>query len=429
MVKRNRIKKTLKFSLLEGIFTSCMVGLTTDYFTPYALVLKATVRQIGALSAVPFLASSLAQLRSAEITEKFGSRRKTITVFVFLHALMLIPIMLIPHLFKTHQVLFLILFVTLFTALNTLATPVWSSLMAEYIPYKMRGRYFGWRNKIMSIIIIVFSLASGFILHFFQTSVLKGFTIIFIIAFLSRIISWYFLTRMYESPFKPDKSAYFGVLDFIKNIRSSNFVRFVLFVAGLQFCVNLASPFFSVFMLRDLKFDYITYTVTVTTVTVVQILTLGRWGRCADITGNVKVLKFTGLVIASLPLWWIISQNRPYLIFAQALSGFAWAGFNLCTGNFVYDAVTPQKRIRCIAYLSVFVGMAVFLGGIAGGYLAAMLPDLFGYKLLTLFLISSALRFLAVMTLSRKVNEVRAIHKMKSKDLALSVIGIRSIPR
>jgi MFS family permease len=425
---QNRIRRSLTFSFLDGVFASCMIGLTTDYITPFALVLKATARQIGALSAVPFLASSLTQLKSAALAEKLKHRRRAITIFVFLHAVSLMPIILLPYLFKGQQVLWLIIFVTIFTAFNAVVGPIWLSLMAEYIPAKSRGRYFGWRNKVLSEIIIISMLAAGFILHFFEKNILKGFLVIFSIAFVARLISWYFLTRMHEPPFKIDRGSYFSLLDFIKNIRRSNFAKFVLFVSGLQFCVQLAAPFFSVLMLRDLKFNYVVYTVLITMVSVIQIFTIDRWGRCADKFGNIKVLKFTALVIASLPLWWIISQNRWYLIFAQGLSGFAWAGFNLCAINFVYDAVTPAKRIRCLGYLNVFVGLAVFLGGLLGGYLANVLPNIFGYHLLTLFFISGVLRFLVVLWISGKIKEVRRVEKINTRDLFFSVIGIKSLP-
>jgi MFS family permease len=429
MNKQNKVKKSLVSAFFESIFASCYSGFTADYITPYALVLKATTRAIGFLSAFPFLASSIAQLKSADIAERMKSRKKPINIFVLIHTLLLVPVILIPYLFKIQPVIFLIIFVTLSVGFNAFTGPIYSGLLSEYIPYKMRGRYFGWRNKIMLIVIISVSLIAGLILQYFRHSVLKGFLIIFCLALVCRFISWYFLTRLHEPVFRFDKDSYFSFSDFVKNFKNSNFGKFVLFVSGMQFCVNLAGPFFPVFMLRDLKFNYIIYTIVVTTVTAIQIFTIGRWGRCADWVGNIRVLKFTSLIIASLPLWWIINQNPAYLVFAQLLSGFAWAGFNLCTANFIYDAVTPSKRIRCFGYFNVFVGLAVFLGAGIGGYLANSLPNIFGYKILTLFFISSALRFLVVFLLSPKIKEVRATEHMAITDLTLCVIGLKPTPK
>lgn len=425
MKKPNKIRKSLKFSFLDGIFASGMAGLITDYITPYALTLKATSSQIGALSAAPNLASSFVQLKSADLTERLKSRKKIINAFVLLHTLMLLPIIFIPYLFKAQPVLFLIIFITLFNSLNAIAVPAWSSLMSDYIPYKMRGKYFGWRSKIMVGVAILSAFLAGFILHHFKDNILKGFAIIFGLAFIARLISWYFLTRMYEPRFKVNPDSRFSFFDFIKRIRESNFAKFVIFVALLNFCVNLAAPFFSVLMIRDLKFNYLIYTIVVTCVSIVQIFTIDRWGRHADKVGNVKVLKFTSFIIASLPLWWIINRNPLYLVFIQIVSGFAWSGFNLCTTNFIYDAVRPEKRTRCIAYFNACSGAALCLGALLGGYLVNILPRLFGYKILSLFLISTILRFLVASLFSGKISEVRKTENISSKDLFYSVIGLK----
>ncbi|MCM8797369.1 MAG: hypothetical protein NC923_05805 [Candidatus Omnitrophica bacterium] len=94
MTKPAKLKKSLIASFWDGIFASCMVGLTNDYIAPYALALKANTSQIGVLSALPNLAASLAQLKTADLTEKLKSRKKIINIFVFSHALAGIPIIL-----------------------------------------------------------------------------------------------------------------------------------------------------------------------------------------------------------------------------------------------------------------------------------------------------------------------------------------------
>ncbi|MDP2938603.1 MAG: MFS transporter [Candidatus Omnitrophota bacterium] len=425
MKERQKIKKSLRASFIDGIFVSGMVGLTTDYITPYALALKATITQIGYLNSIPNFISSLLQLKSADVTEKLASRKKVINIFVLLHVLMGIPIILVPYLFKGNSVFYLIVFVTLFNAFNAFTIPAWASLMADHIPENKRGRYFGWRNKILGSVVTVFSFLAGFILFLFKKDVLKGFIIIFSLAFICRAISWYFLTRMYEPRFKVKKDNYFSFLDFIRRIKTSNFAKFVVFVSGLNFCVNIAAPFFAVFMLRDLRLSYLTYTILITTVSLTGLLTIEGWGRRADRIGNLRVLRFTSFFIATLPLWWIINHNPLYLILIQILSGFAWSGFNLCATNFIFDCVSPSKRIRCIAYFNVLNGSALCLGAILGGYLVNHLPNIFGFQILSLFFLSGILRLLVVFYFSGKIREVRQIETISSRDFFYSVIGLR----
>jgi MFS family permease len=111
----------------------------------------------------------------------------------------------------------------------------------------------------------------------------------------------------------------------------------------------------------------------------------------------------------------------------QIFGGFSWSGVTLSAANFIYDAVTPQKRVRCIAYFNVINGMALFIGSSLGGYFASRLPPLFGYRLLALFAISCLFRVALYLLLSRSFREVRAAHEVSIHGLFFSVVGIRPL--
>ena len=112
----------------------------------------------------------------------------------------------------------------------------------------------------------------------------------------------------------------------------------------------------------------------------------------------------------------------------EMFSGFVWGGFNLCAANYIYDAVSPAKRVRCLGYFSLINGTALCAGASLGGFLAERLPPLWGFPLLTLFLLSSLIRFAAHFLLSRHFREVRASAKpVSSTQLFFSVTGIRPI--
>lgn len=407
MKKDNKIKKSLRASYWDGVGASVMLGLTQDYIIPYALALKATVKQIGLLSSLPNLCASLIQLKSADFTERLSSRKRIILISVFLQALTLLPILLIPYYRKANPAVMLIILVILFTGFGAVSLGAWLSLMSEYIPTYKRGQYFGWRNRILGFVAVVSALFAGMILQIYKNNVLLGFLIILMLALLARMSCCYFLALMYEPKFKHSHESYFSFLDFLKRARESNFARFVFFVSSLNFCVNLAAPFFAVFMLRDLKFSYLTYTLVIVPVPLTAILLIQRWGRFADRVGNIRILKFTAFFIASLPLPWIIYRHPIFLIFVQILGGFAWSGFNLCATNFIFDSVSAPKRVRCFSYFNVINGFFISMGALIGGYLATHVPALLGYKLLFLFLFSSMMRFIVALIFTPKIREVR----------------------
>lgn len=424
-MESKQVNKSLKFSFLDGIFASGMTGFTQEYFTPFLLLLGGTVRHVGALSAFPNLFASLVQLKSPDLTEKARSRKKIINIFVFLQVLMLLPMIIIALLSRSNPAIFIAV-VVLFTSFGAFATPAWGSLMSDLVAEDKRGQYFGWRNRVLGFVTVASSLIAGFILHQMKKiNIFYGFVIVFSFAFIFRIISWYFLKRMYEPPLEHKRENYFTFINFLARVRESNFAKFVLFVSMMNFSVNLASPFFAVLMLRDLNFSYLLYTLITITATLTVYLMISRWGKHADRIGNIKIIKVTSPLIGIIPLLWIVNRHPIFLFFAQVISGFVWAGFNLCTSNFIYDAVTPEKRTRCISYFNVLNGLSLCFGALLGGFLLQKLPPLFGYNILSLFLLSSILRLFVSSFMTTKLKEVRQVEEIRSSQLFFSVMGIK----
>jgi MFS family permease len=425
---KDKINRSLKFSLLDGIFASGMVGFTQDYFTPFILLLGATTRHVGMLSAFPNLVSSLIQLKSPDLTVRLKSRKMIINFFVFLQAIMLLPMVFIALKRGTHPFVFIILAV-LFTSCGALVMPAWSSLMSDLVDKTKRGEYFGWRNKIFGLIVVGTSLLAGLILQLVKKwDIFYGFVLIFLFAFVCRIISWNFLRQMHEPEIAHSKEYSFTFFQFIRRFRESNFVRFALFISLMNFSVNLAAPFFAVLMLRDLHFSYLLYTIISITATLTVYCLMQRWGKFADKFGNLRILRITSPLIGIIPFLWVINRNPLFLLFVQALSGFAWAGFNLCSSNFIYDCVTPEKRTRCISYFNLFNGLGLCLGALIGGYLAPRLPELFSFKILSLFVISGCMRLLVSLFIPRSLKEVKQVDGINNSELLAGVIGLKRWP-
>lgn len=121
-INPERVNKSLRFSFFDGVFASGMVGFTQDYFAPFLLLLGGTTRHIGFLSSLPHFAAALIQLKSPDATEKIGSRKKIINSFVFLQAMVLLPMALMAFM-KISLPLVFVALVTLFTALGAFSIP------------------------------------------------------------------------------------------------------------------------------------------------------------------------------------------------------------------------------------------------------------------------------------------------------------------
>ncbi|OGX38364.1 MAG: hypothetical protein A3C36_06215 [Omnitrophica WOR_2 bacterium RIFCSPHIGHO2_02_FULL_52_10] len=418
---------SLKDSYRAGIFGCVMSGLTQNYFSPFLLALGGGAAHIGLLNSLTNLVASASQLPSDTLTRHFRSRQVITAVFVFLQSvtLLLLAWIALAHVANLYLTIAVI---TCFSGFGAVVQPCWISMLSDMVSQHRRGKYFGWRTRRLGTTIIVSTLLTGLALYYFERlDIALGFFCVFAAAAATRFLSFLYIRKMVDPPLQFTQESHFNLWDFLSKIKSSNFAQFVFFTAGVNFAVNLAAPFFTVFMLQDLALNYIEFTLINLAAPVVLYTIIERWGHHADLVGNIKVLRVVAPLFGLIPLLWIVNQSTVYLIGVEMLAGFLWAGFNLSSSNFIMDAVTPEKRTRCIAYFHVINGAALALGAFCGGHLIPFLPELRGYKILTLFAISSGLRIVIGCLAPLRLKEVRPVTKISHQELLFSMIGVKPI--
>lgn len=408
------IKKSLNYSTKDGVF-STVCGATGDNFiSPYAVSLGASNLQIGLLSAIPNLIPS--ELFTSKAMEKYS--RKSIALLGVLLQVLIWPFIallgVIAYTNKSFAVLaptLLILLYSLYVGVGLFMGPAWTSWMKDLTEKVKLGKYFGLRNKIFGIVSLVSIICAGLVLDVFRKMnyVFLGFMLLFLTASIARSISRRYMSKQYEPALKLDKKYYFSFWQFVKKAPTNNYGRFAIFIALLNFALMIAGPFFTPYMLTELKFNYITYTFINLIVTgTITFITMPLWGKFLDKYGCVKTMKTTALTCCLIPVLWTISPSIYWLIAVQMLSGLTWAGFNLASGTFTYHAVTKERIGICVAYASILNGIGIFLGSLAGGLLAS-LPIKFINVFFFVFIISTLTRLVVMYSLLPKIQEVKPV--------------------
>jgi MFS family permease len=402
---------------MDAASYSVMLGLTQNYISPLALELNATTTQIGLLSSIPSLAMAFSQLSAPYLSVRAGSRKGLILPVVFMHAIMFIPILMVPYLFHVSAVWWLISFVTVSVVLGAISNPAWGSMMADLVPQRLRGRYFGFRGQVSGFITQVFSYAAAGVLLLFTGNIFVGYAILFGSATVFRLLSGAFISRQYEPHQAVSQQQGRSLLEIIKTVGSSNLGKFMMFFSLIDFCTMISGPFFTVFMFRDLHFNYMYYCIIGSASQLSTLLFLPFWGRRADKWGNLRVVRISTALIWLVPLFWVFSDNIVYLILANIISGFAWSGFSLSGVNFAYDSSAPQERTKQLAVFGAMDGLACCIGAALGGVVAPYLPVLLGYQLRTLFVISGVLRGIVALFFLRQIKEVRNVTDISNWQL------------
>jgi MFS family permease len=436
--KSPEIDKSLRHSLKDSAAFAAMAGFGETYISAFGLFLQATTAQIGLLASVPPLLASVAQLVSAWLGNLTGHRKRIILAGAGLQAIMWLPLLLLPLIFPQQALPLLILCAVFSLVGANLAAPQWSSLMVELVSERRRGEFFGIRTRVTTAVTFCSLLLGGLILNYTAGlgETVTGFAVIFLAAAIARSVSVYQLARMIDPPVGPTESGLQLNRQWFKRLYHSNAARFSVFFALMQLGVAVSSPYFTVFMLRDLQFSYLEFTIIIGTAVLAQFMTMARWGRISDVFGNRRIITVAGTLIVTLPLLWMVSGNFWYLLLVQTVSGFAWAGYSLASSNFLYDLMAPRHLASYMAAHNVLASIGLFIGATAGGYLGSITPlqvELAGETyswispLWSVFILSSLLRGLIMLLLIPKLKEAKRVRPIALHKLVFRVIRINAL--
>jgi len=432
-LKKRRIRalqrKTRHISIKEGSFSTIRTVLRNSYITPFAIAINASNSIIALISSVAGLIGPISQWQSSRLIEKYP-RKKIVAIATLFEALTWIPLIIIALLFYkgiliSSLPLSLLIFFALFIILNGISYPAWFSWMGDVVDKDYRGKWFSKRNFIIGIVTLIFTILAAFLLDFFKKNnyTMFGFMILFFIAMIARLICSYYFKKSYEPKLKLKKGYYFSFWQFIRKSKSNNFGRFTLFTASMYFAMSIASPFFAVYMLRDLNFTYTIFMAIILSQLTFSLLTMKLWGKFADKYGNYRVIKITSILIPFYPVLWLISPHPIFLILGPALvGGIAFTGFNLATSNFIFDSVSSEKRGLAVSYYNVLNGIGIFLGAGLGAILVKTLTINFMNKILFIFLISAIARMLVSLIMIPFIKEIRKTKEFDSKKALTELI-------
>lgn len=426
-----RVERSLRHSVRDGVAYSVMSGAGETYFAAYALFLGASAAQVSLLAAVPPLCGALMQLLAAWLEARLGQRRRLILTAALMHAFTWLPIIWLPYLFPAQAIPVTVSCIVLYYGWIGLGSPLWSGLMGELVPARKRGRFFGTRTQLMSIGSFCALVAGGVTLEFFEVrdNARLAFMLIFSAAAVARLYSVYQLAHMHEPappparPIPPSRRR--------AHTPSRGFAHFSAFVAAMSFAVAVAGPFFTIYMLRDLQFSYLQFTVATAVSVMMQFLTLRSWGRLADMFGNRPILVLTGMVFPLLPTLWLLSSDFAWVLCVQALSGWAWGGFSLAASNYLHDIVPADRRASYWARHNVLNSVGACLGALLGGALSVKWPhsvEILGRTfqwtsgLWGLMLVSALLRGLVLLTFLGRIEEVRAVRAFSARLFVFQMI-------
>ena len=374
------LKSGLNNVIMDGLTTQAIATLTGGVFlVAFALKLGASNLTIGILAAIPPL-GQLIQLPAIYIVEKYRVRKEICILSTALSRAFWLLIALIPFLvFIENPLTLLVIALIINAAFSAIGACSWNSWMRDLVPMNQMGSFFGKRMIYASIVGILFSLAAGIFIdywkHLYPDNELYAYSFIFVVGFLAGMSGLYFLSKIPEPRMIIIKEKInFSKLLF-QPFKDTNFKNLIIFLGSWNFAVNLAAPFFTVYMLKRLNLDMSTIIILMVLNQVISISFLRLWGKYSDRFSNKSILSINGpLFIVCILAWTFTARpekyifTMPLLVAIHILMGISSAGITLSSGN-IGLKLAPQGQATSYLAASSFVnslsaGIAPVLGGL-----------------------------------------------------------------
>lgn len=429
-----------QFGLRDGIFQAITQGAGEQYLSAFALMLHATPFHLSVLSALPQLLGTWAQFVSVKVSHWFSHRISHVRWGIVGQSLAWLPILMLPLLFPKWAPWLVVAGAALYFGSTHFTSPAWTSLVTDLLNANERGAYFARRSQLMAITSFAALCLGGALLSLFEQyhRLWLGFTLLFVIAGISRSFSTLSLAQVTDLPIRHEEPASRGFLAFLRTGTSKDFRHFLLFSGSMHLAVLISGPFFVIYMLQDLHFSYWAYGTWSAASIVGQFVTLPGWGQFGDRFGNKALLTFTGVLVAFLPMLYLVSTEWPFLVIVNFFGGVVWAGLSLGLGNYVFDAVRPADRTKAVAVSSMVNAIGWALGTLIGSWLIGTVPGEITLgavhidpvsNLPFIFFISGVLRLALSLTLLQTFRELRSVEKHTTARLFLELPLIKPLGR
>jgi len=394
----------MTLSTIEGMTYAVMVGFGEAYFLADGVRLGASTLELGLLVALPLFVGAGGPVLALALLARARARKPLVVGSVVLQALLLAGLAVAEHARATTP-LMLIALACASQVCGQAAGVGWNSWYGDLVPAAVRGRYFSARGRAVHTVSFLALVGAGLVLGALEPGAAgqvedgaggTGYTTLFAIAAAFRLVSAVLLAVSPELRFagmpRPGE-----VFRFLRTARGSIAWRVLVGGAVLQLTVYVASPYFGPFMLENLQFTYLEYTVATACVVLMKFVALPLWGRSVDAHGARPVYALAAAAVAIVPLPWLWTSGLLGVALAQMLSGFAWAGYEISFFGLLLSSSYRRMRPVLFATQSLCSGSAQLAGMLCG----ALLLGVLGRDLRMLFGVSLVARLGVALTAPR----------------------------
>ena len=378
--------RTFRLVLYDGLASEAMGSLTTGVFLAgFAVDLGASNFAIGVLASVPFFVQLL-QIPAVILVEHIRARRAICVWASGIGRTFLLGAALAPLLASHAAVIALTSFLAIHQGMGAISGCAWNSWMRDLVPDTEQGRFFGRRTAATTALSVALALLGGGVVDVWKNHIPGSPALSYSCLFaLSAMIGLYgvYLLSITPEPLMPAAPRYSHPLGIISApFRDANFRRLIAFLSSWNFSINLAAPFFTVYMLKTLGYPLTTIMVLTIVSQLSNLAALSIWGSLIDRFSNKAVLGVSAPLFLVCMLAWSVTGLPSIqaivfyaLIAIHILMGISTAGVALASNNLAMRLSPSGEATSYLAangvVTSVCAAVAPIVGGLAADFFAS----------------------------------------------------------
>lgn len=243
------------------------------------------------------------------------------------------------------------------------------SWIQEWIPLRIRGKYFGSRNRLLGLISVLFIILTSQVFTRMGESI-QAFQLLLGICVGMRLLSVYLITHIYTPWSRPEDMIHVGWRKrYGEVLKNDGFRLYLLFATALAFGFSIVGPFAPVYMNRFLEFPIASQTHLLILASLASAIGMPLWGRLCDIYGCRAVIATTGLIwMLENYLWAILTPSLNWILYPMWLcGGFLSGGVILGGFNLVLKLTPPALKSSAISLHLAITSVAAAIGPILSG--------------------------------------------------------------
>ncbi|NHJ32889.1 MAG: MFS transporter [Asgard group archaeon] len=166
-------------------------------------------------------------------------------------------------------------------------------------------------------------------------------------------------------------------------LKNRDFMKFTIIFAIQSFFMSYCWPLFPIRQRSDIAANFFEIAVFSVVMSLASLLTVRYAGRISDLIGRKTQIFLNRLILVTMPLSYMFASQVWHIILIHAIICIPLGLNSAVMQAYLIDITPEEERSFYVGFYNMFYGLVLFLGSLAGGYMADFLMGeitIFGYS-------------------------------------------------